>query len=834
MPLIYYAVKTRSGERQARLPLTVDGDLGTTIATYSSATFTLDTNAVDCPANYSDYLEPMLYSIVAVEEDAAAGYSKPIWLGMINDTPISSNGSVKIATASLEWYLSTRRAKDARFDSNNDLMDIPKALIAQVEADGVGVGLAVDCPASGTPRFEVIKTSDGQSVVDVFNKLALEWTIAIDWADDTQSHVTKTFKAREPFLGKIVANHPDVVISAPGNLTAWDYTAPMTTGKTATYIVAEGDGTGDTKTTSVPKIDTTREAAGYPRIEVYQQFQGVTNVNDADALADQLSQDFFSRTHIITGTVANRGATAFRRLEIGSSVRIIINDPSKQLDEVWRFVGWTISADGEFWKPTLARLGAKTKAFPRQPSPQDLGRSLVDLNGRVSLGGYQDPIANGYTFPPNADGTSFAIDPSKGFGSYDPSGNWTALTGIGGSGTGGGTTNPGTGTSPGGPTWDFGSEGSDPGAAAVLASSFKLGGTYSLSGSGAYPTCQNEGNLAFATTANNSAFTTKDYSATKPQSVPSDDWGELGIYSGYLQTGQVCDWAQRLTAGLNGSLTDTLIGQSSAAVQPTAIIISGTMAYYGVSKVDVDWAPQPFATSGWLYMPALVTVTWVASSNGTSSVVTKSCVRFLRSQFTSYKALAAVDVCPTAEIGNTGTTNGGGFKTTRAGAQVMIAAPAGSNATSLYAGEFHQGDLWSDGFTVLPAVTGSPGEYTISGSSDGGGKSLYGTAGQLHLGTSITPRTSTDTWFGKGIPGYRAFTSSAGHPVTVSAVWNGTKAVVYAAAFNPDATSGDGLEGVTNPWSSSGSYDPDNVLSYDGWIYGCRYGGYVSAQLIPA
>lgn len=840
MSLIFYAVKTRSGERQARLPLTVDGDLGTTIATYSSATFTLDTNAVDCPANYQDYMEPMLYSIVAVEEDARAGYSKPIWFGLINDTPISSNGSVKIATASLEWYLSTRRAKDARFDQNNDIMDIPKALIAQVEADGVGVGLAVDCPRSGVPRYEIIKTSDGQSVVDVFNKLAIEWTIAIDWADSTQSHVTKTFKAREPFLGKIVADHPDVVITAPGNLTGWDYTAPMTQGKTATYIVAEGDGSGDTKTTSVPKVDTVREAAGYPRIEIYQQFQGITNVHDADALADQLSQDFFSRTHVITGTVANKGATAFRRLEIGSSVRVIINDPAKQLDEVWRFVGWTMSADGEYWKPTLARLGAKTKAFPRQPSPQDAGRALIDLSGRVSLGGYQDPLANGYTFPANADGKAFAIDPQLGFGSYDSAGTFSAFTGgtpvDPGTGTGTGS-NPGSGTGSGvNGGWNFGSEGFDTNSMSSLASSFTLGATYMQSSNATQlPQCQNEGNLVFGTSLNNKAFTSKDYSTSLSlTSAPAEDWGHLDIYSGYLQNGQLVDWAARLAGVLSSGVMGPLVANSSANAQPSADVTNGTLMPYYVTKVSADFSAQPFAHAGWLYIPVLITIRWATAGSGLKNI---SCIRFLRVQYGTYKALSAMDYCPTAEIANTD-MRVVSFNSNRSGSQVVIATtPSGGSTTStaMYSGEFVDGDIYSDGFAALPPLqiaNGASTYFTLATSSNSPGISLYSQAGELELGSTILPRTTNTVWAGTPLPKYAAFGTVSGRPVTIAR--GVSDHVVHVAMFDPSAATAVTPIGSPSQPSASDLSQCAVCLSYGGYIYGFAYGEYLSAKLIPA
>lgn len=825
MPLAYYAVKTRTGERLARLPLTPEGDFGTTIATFSTATFTLDLDDVECPEDWASCIEKELMSIAVVEE-YDDGTSAPIWMGRINDTPISS-GSVKIACASLEAYLASRRAKDASFGLTSDYMAIPRELIRQVEAGGIGIGLAVDAPDCGTARAMTLKESDAQSVAQVLDEIGLEWTIALSWADATQSVIVKTFTAREPFLGTIVNDYPEHVFTAPGNVNTWTFNAPTTEGKTATYIVAEGAGTGDLRTTSLPEIDTDREAAGYPRVEYYRNVQGVVNVNDANVYAKQIAGDMFARKQIITLGVDNTGDTSLRNVPIGSTVRIMIDAPELQLDEVWRYVGWTMAPSGETWAPTLAKLGTKVKDFPRAINPSDQARAIRDIGINLGTVTGRDPLINGYTFPPLPDGSSFAIDPAKGFGSIDSSGVFTAMSG--GSGTV--PWNPGSGTvADPGATWGFGSEGTDPGGTPSFASQFTMSVPYFANNSAAIkPRCQNEGNLVFNHSGNDKAYTSKSYN-TNETAPPADDYGYLDIYTGYLQHGQLAEWALRSSVALTPDIIGPLLSGSSAATRPSPSIFNGTPNPYYCTGVHLDFTGQPFATGGYLYIPVSVAVTWTAS--GGAYPASSQALRFLRIKVLDFKTLGALEVVTNADIPNANAGNQ--LKTERAGTQILLATPTGSNNSIIYGGQFDgsTGDVTAEGFWVIPTTDLTPDvtDFVIAKNMvDTTGMSLYSAAGELQLmDGNLKPRNADTVWVKPpALDQYMAATASFGRVVAINVDGSVSAPVVGVSML--DAT---GFQAVGT--ATTGALDTPAVsFSYQGYVYGFSYSYDYSALLTP-
>lgn len=824
MSLIFYAVKSRTGERLARLPLTPEGEFGTTISTFSSATFSLDINDKECPDDWADHIEPMLMSILVCDEA-----NRPLWLGLINNTPVTSGGGVKIPCASMEWGLDKRYPQDHTFGTSSDFMAIPRALISDVEAGGVGFGLLTDAPDCGTPRAYTVKNSDRKSVAAIFDELGLEWTITLSWKDSSQDVILKTFTAREPNLGNNTAT-PEFVINYPGNADTWSFDAPATDGKAATCVQALGDGTGDLRTTSLPVIDTDKEAAGYPRIEHFQTFTGVTNVNDANALAQQISQDLFNRRHVIAVTVLNAGATSFADTTLGSSVRINIDSPELRLDEVWRFVGWTMSADGLTWTPTLAKLGTKVKDFPRANDPSALGRALREL-AKPTL---TDPLVNGYTFPANSDGVSFAIDPSKGFGSYDASGAFTPFSG----GTGTIPWNPGSGSGTNsGANWGFGSEGSDPGATPVYADQFDMSEPYIVnnpsSSNISKPATQNEGNIVFAHSGNDKAFTSMSY--TGMAFPPGDNYGYLDVNTGYLQHGQLAEWTLRASAPLTAQIMGDLLQGSSAAVRPSPIISNGQIVDFMVTGTRVDFTGQPFSVGGYFYIPVSTQITW--SAGGTNNV--KQCLRFLRMQVMDYKTLGPLEAVKNADIPSA--YSGSQLRSMRAGSQVLLATLYGNGGSILYSGLFDgaTGDISNDGFAVIPPINAGPdtsGYVAATSSSDTAGTtatgmSLYTAAGQLELGDGLAPRDASSSWHGAKLPGYAIPTAAFGRPVLITAVIDPATNRQVVQAGMLDASGVSKIGGGT--YTDDGYYSPSSAFSYGGYIYGFSSSYDYSAKLTP-
>lgn len=187
------------------------------------------------------------------------------------------------------------------------------------------------------------------------------WTIDVEWANEDHSRIKYVFRTGYPHLGYRTAT-PEHVFEMPGNISDFDGSESWGDGDAATHVQGSGDGDGDTKLTSVPVVDTVREAAGWPRLEERRQFSGVNERQTLDAHVRAMAAELFGGQNVVTITVRDGAGTSLADLTLGDSARVLIDAPTKKVDEVSVVVGLSLMPNSSEFKPTLARLGGSLDA----------------------------------------------------------------------------------------------------------------------------------------------------------------------------------------------------------------------------------------------------------------------------------------------------------------------------------------------------------------------------------------------------------------------------------------------------------------------------------------
>lgn len=245
--------------------------------------------------------EPGRAMIAAVVNDI------PTWAGIVGASEGGTDGEMSVPVASLEAYL------DRRVVRTHELEQVDEAEIAatlvgdagDIPGVGSGIGLTVDAPPTGTLRDRQYLVTDRKTVLEALQELmgvidGPEWTIDLDWTDDTHTAVAKIFRVRKR-IG-VASGSPDAVFQArahsvfgsqSGSEARYRFKVDYTNGRGANYIVAYSSGQEEDQPASVPAIAQDVLDAGYPIYE--RHFQPSSNITSQPVLNDHAAAELDRR-----------------------------------------------------------------------------------------------------------------------------------------------------------------------------------------------------------------------------------------------------------------------------------------------------------------------------------------------------------------------------------------------------------------------------------------------------------------------------------------------------------------------------------------------------------
>lgn len=344
-----------TGEVYEELPLRIGDKLSRFMMDVGSGSVDLPIRDTACPPDWIDHTTPWRVLFVAVDERA-----RVIWAGIPTRrirNPLTH--VVQMPCVTVEGYLRQRHVPNMSFSNADQTGDITRAL-AGIAGDAHGVGLEFDTPFSGVNRDRDYHADEGGTVLARLQELSqvidgFEWTIDVNWADGSQTAFTKTFRTGYPHLGR-VTNAPDPVFEMPGGLVSFTFEESWNDDDAGTHVIATGDGEGESKTISTPVIDTVREGAGWPRLEVRRSFSSVTRQDTINSHAQSVAAETFGGTELITLESRTDAAPEFGEWGLGDSVRIEIDTDELRMEQIMRVVGWNLSHAEGTVEPVVARI----------------------------------------------------------------------------------------------------------------------------------------------------------------------------------------------------------------------------------------------------------------------------------------------------------------------------------------------------------------------------------------------------------------------------------------------------------------------------------------------
>ena len=335
-------------------PFTIEGELTRVLQGHGSGTLSLPVLHPECPANWDQLILPWRNLVLVLDED-----ERIVWHGVPNDDPTDSLDTVSFPCVTLEGYFLRRYVPSLAY-VGRDQSDIARDL-ASLCGDAAGIPLEYDCPPTGVLVDATYADDENARVYNRLQELAavedgFNWTVDVDWTDDSHTRVKYTFRTGYPYLGYRTAT-PEHVFDLPGNISGFDSSRPWGDGDAATHVRAIGDGDAESKVMSAPIVDTVREAAGFVRLEDRRHFSGETDQGRINSHAQAMAAQLFGGQNVVTVTVRDGVGTSLGDLTLGDTARVSIDTPTRRLDEVLVVVGWSLAAGSSQFKPTLARLG---------------------------------------------------------------------------------------------------------------------------------------------------------------------------------------------------------------------------------------------------------------------------------------------------------------------------------------------------------------------------------------------------------------------------------------------------------------------------------------------
>lgn len=251
--------------------------------------------------------QPGRTMIVAVVNDI------PAWGGIVVRRKGGTEATLELSTVTLEGYLDRRYVRNHTWTQVDEASVIAAGLVGDARTEGIG--LIVDAPPTGTLRDRTYAGSDDATVYRRLEELMAveggpEWTIDLDWADESQTVVAKIFRVRKR-IGRSAAQPTAVfettahsVFSSRGASQAhYAYSEDYSDGRGANHILAVSSGEGEDRPISAPARAEDLIASGWPRYESRispSTSIKATQVLDAHARAELALRKFGSRTWTIT------------------------------------------------------------------------------------------------------------------------------------------------------------------------------------------------------------------------------------------------------------------------------------------------------------------------------------------------------------------------------------------------------------------------------------------------------------------------------------------------------------------------------------------------------
>lgn len=230
--------------------------------------------------------EPGRTMIVAVVNDI------PTWAGIVGISEGGTDPTMMLPVASLEAYLDRRIVRTHEFNQVDEAL-IAATLVGDagdIPGVGSGIGLKIDAPPTGTLRDRQYLITDRKTVLEALQELmgvidGPEWTIDLDWTDETHTAIDKIFRVRKR-IGE-ASSSPNAVFTAvfgsqEASEARYSYRIDYTIGHGANYVVAYSSGQGEDQPSSDPAIDTELLDSGFPIYE--QHFQPSSNISEKETL----------------------------------------------------------------------------------------------------------------------------------------------------------------------------------------------------------------------------------------------------------------------------------------------------------------------------------------------------------------------------------------------------------------------------------------------------------------------------------------------------------------------------------------------------------------------
>lgn len=275
-----------SGRIITELP-DITGGVKRVLGSYSSCSFSLPI-PIAGPASLGDRAfqatSPGQTMIVPVVNDVpSAGF-------IVLKRKGGTGATLDLGCVSLEGYLNRRYVPSMSF-TDADEADIARQLVESTNrllGSGavVGIGYEIDAPNTGTLRTREYKDSDDATVYRRLRELmgvegGPEWTVDVDWEDDTQRSIAKIFRLRKR-IGQVRDNATFDTRSS--SEATYSYTEDYSDGRGANLVVATGSGEGDDRPegSSSEAADEPPPPSGWPLYE--QRISPSNSIKDVGVL----------------------------------------------------------------------------------------------------------------------------------------------------------------------------------------------------------------------------------------------------------------------------------------------------------------------------------------------------------------------------------------------------------------------------------------------------------------------------------------------------------------------------------------------------------------------
>jgi hypothetical protein len=242
MPIAWHSFDLKTGRRGTTVLTSKLGSVRRIIAESTDVTLAVHCWDVEKSAaipGWDAATLPGAAGLLAVDDD-----DQILWGGFVGRRRGSIAGPiVNVTVSTLESYFLRRYVADHPVVIK-DLADLFADFAGDALTDGPPI--VIDCPATGIELGRATATTDDTRVGDLLSEflaLGLEWTVDIEWTDETHSMVRFVLRGRKR-LGT-ASSTPEVTLRMPGNLISGEYVEDYTADHGANDVLATATGEGE-------------------------------------------------------------------------------------------------------------------------------------------------------------------------------------------------------------------------------------------------------------------------------------------------------------------------------------------------------------------------------------------------------------------------------------------------------------------------------------------------------------------------------------------------------------------------------------------------------------